>query len=86
MVFEAATGPWCLPMFLRMAGSIGARRGEILALRWADIEDGRASIARSLTQTKQVLDFKCTKTDSPRAVVIPPSTLVRVGRAPQAAG
>ncbi len=76
MVFEAATGPWCLPMFLRMAGSIAARRGEILALRWADIEDGRASITRSLTQTKQVLDFKCTKTDNPHVVAIPPSTLV----------
>ncbi|MGH9658745.1 MAG: tyrosine-type recombinase/integrase, partial [Bryobacteraceae bacterium] len=76
MVFEAATGPWCLPMFLRMAGSIAARRGEILALRWSDIEDGRASITRSLSQTKQVLDFKCTKTDNPHVVAIPPSTLI----------
>ena len=75
LVFEAGTGPWCLSMFLRMAGSIAARRGEILALRWSDINDGRITIARSLTQTKQVLDFKSTKTDNPHVVALPPSIL-----------
>ena len=75
LVFAAATGIWCLPMFLRTAASIAARRGEILALRWSDIEDGRFTIARSLTQTKHVLDFKCTKTDHPHVVAIPSSTL-----------
>jgi integrase len=75
IVFEAATGPWCLPMFLRMAASIAARRGELLALRWSDIKDGRITIARSLTQTKRVLDFKSTKADNPHVVAIPPSIL-----------
>jgi integrase len=75
MVFQAGTGPWCLPMFLRMAGSIAARRGEILALRWSDIQDGRITIARSLTQTKHLLDFKSTKTDNPHVVALPPSIL-----------
>jgi integrase len=73
MVFEAATGP--LPMFLRMAASIAARRGELLALRWSDIKNGRITIARSLTQTKHVLDFKSTKADNPHVVAIPPSIL-----------
>src|SRR5262249_27964254 len=52
LLVRSATGPWCLPMFLEMAAATGARRGEVLALRWSDIEDGRAIIARSLTQTK----------------------------------
>ena len=56
-VFEAASGPWFLAAFLKVAGALGARRGEVLALRWADIQDGRATIGRSLTQTKLVLDF-----------------------------
>ena len=38
-----------LPRSMRRAG---ARRGEVLALRWSDIREGRATIARSLTQTK----------------------------------
>src|SRR5215470_6915323 len=53
LLVRSATGPWCLPMFLHMAAATGARRGELLALRWSDIEDGRATIARSLTQIKQ---------------------------------
>jgi hypothetical protein len=56
----------------------GARRGEILALRWSDIEDGRVTISRSLTQTKQILEFKGTKTeDSARPVSLPPGTFER---------
>jgi integrase len=72
----AATSPWCLATFLEVSAGTGARRGEVLALRWSDIKDGRAVITRSLTQTKQVLEFKCTKTeDSVRPVSLPPSTL-----------
>jgi integrase len=52
---ESATGPWCLPMFLDLSAATGARRGEILALRWSDIRDGCAFIDRSLTQTKEIL-------------------------------
>ena len=75
LLVRSATGPWCLPMFLEMAAATGARRGEVLALRWSDIEDGRAIIARSLTQTKQTLQFKGTKNERPRAVSIPERTL-----------
>jgi integrase len=76
LLLETATGPWCLPAFLTLSAATGARRGEVLALRWSDIQDGRATIARSLTQTKQILAFKDTKTeDSVRTLKIPTSAL-----------
>ena len=75
MVFEAAVGPWCLAAFLEVAAGSGARRGEVLALRWSDIQDGRAMITRSLTQTKHVLEFKCPKNERPRNLKVPASTL-----------
>jgi len=76
LVCESASGPWCLAAFLEMCAGTGARRGEVLALRWSDIHDGRVVIARSLTQTKEVLEFKCTKTeDSTRPVSLAGSTL-----------
>jgi integrase len=75
-VVAAASGPWCLATFLEVCAGTGARRGEVLALRWSDIEDGRAVITRSLTQTKTVLEFKGTKTeDSARPVSLPKSTV-----------
>jgi integrase len=74
LIYEGASGPWCLPAFLEVSAATGARRGEVLALRWSDIQDGRAVIARSLTQTKQVLEFKDPKTeDSVRVVSLPAS-------------
>jgi integrase len=78
MLIEAATGPWCIALFLEMAVGLGARRGEVLALRWSDIVDGRASITRSLTQTKDVLEFKGTKTDNPHVAKIPEKTLPKL--------
>ena len=78
MLIEAASGPWCIALFLEIAVGLGARRGEVLALRWSDIVDGRAFIARSLTQTKGVLEFKCTKTDEPRMAKIPEETMPKL--------
>jgi integrase len=75
LVFASATGPWCLATFLEVAAATGARRGEVLALRWSDIQEGRAIITRSLTQTRQVLAFKGTKTERPRDVKVPASAL-----------
>jgi integrase len=75
LVFASATGPWCITTFLELCAATGARRGEILALRWSDIQDGRAIIARSLTQTKRLLEFKGTKTEKPRDVKVPDSAL-----------
>jgi integrase len=76
-VIAAASGPWCMGAFLEVCAGTGARRGEVLALRWSDITDGRASIERSLTQTKTILEFKSTKTeDSARPVSLPRSTIL----------
>jgi integrase len=75
LVLSAATSPWCLPIFLEVAGATACRRGELLALRWSDIQDGRAMIARSLSQTDDGLQFKDTKTDNPHPVAIPEDAL-----------
>jgi integrase len=75
LAFASASGPWCMATFLELCAATGARRGEVLALRWSDIQDGRAIITRSLTQTKQLLEFKSTKTEKPRDVKVPDSAL-----------
>jgi integrase len=64
----AATGPWCMATFIEVTAALGARRGEVLALRWSDIVGGRAIIARSLSQTRAGLEFKGTKSERPRTV------------------
>jgi integrase len=83
LLIAAASGPWCMSMFLEMAVGLGARRGEVLALRWPDIVDGRAMISRSLSQTKaEGLIFKPLKghedTEESRVVGIPAETLVKL--------
>jgi integrase len=78
LLIEAASGPWCLSLFLEMAAGLGARRGEVLALRWSDIVNGRAFITRSLFQAKGVLDFKETKTGKPRVAKVPDETLLKL--------
>ena len=75
LLIESATGCWCLPVFLEISAATGARRGEVLALRWTDIENGAVTICRSLSQTKAGLAFKETKTETPRVVVLPQSAL-----------
>jgi integrase len=72
---QCATGPWCLPAFLDVAAASGARRGEVLALRWSDIKGMTALIDRSLCQTREGLIFKETKTEKPREVELPPSAV-----------
>ena len=37
-LIDSATGPWCLATLLEVAAATGARRGEVMALRWADIK------------------------------------------------
>jgi integrase len=70
---QCATGPWCLPVFLDVAAATGARRGEVLALRWSDVKGMVVLIDRSLCQTRDGLVFKNTKTEEPRKVELPPS-------------
>jgi len=72
----AASGTW-VDLIVRLASATGARRGEILALRWADIDwaQSRIRIERSLFQTRDRVDFKPTKTRQARVVALPASLL-----------
>ncbi len=58
--------------FMRLALATGARRGELLALRWTDIDFERATltIRGALTQTKGGVAEKGTKTDRVRGVAL----------------
>jgi integrase len=58
LMIESATGPACLPM---LSAATGARRGEVLALRWSDINGNDVLIARSLTQTRQAWSSRAQK-------------------------
>jgi integrase len=78
LLIDSTTGPLCLPMFLELSAATGARRGEVLALRWCDIEGDNVVIARSLSQTRLTLEFKGTKTDRPRPVGLPQSVRSRL--------
>jgi integrase len=75
LLIESATGPWCIRTLLRVSAALGARRGEVLALRWSDLQDGYATIERSLIQTRAGLQFKGTKTEAPRTLVVPAEAL-----------
>jgi len=75
LLIDAATGCWCLQAFLELSAATGARRGELLALRWSDIQDGAVAIARSLSQTRAGLAFKDTKNRTTRLVVLPESAI-----------
>jgi integrase len=61
---------WC---YLLVALATGARRGEVCALRWCDIDldDRFVRISQSVSQTtSEGLVVKCTKTDRSRVVSI----------------
>lgn len=74
LLIDAANGQW--QVFLETEAASGARRGEVLALRWADLQDGALTVARSLCQAKADLFFKCTKTESgERPIDLPERTL-----------
>src|SRR5262249_17159803 len=55
----------------------GARRGELVALRWGDIdlENGKIRIERSFEQTNTGLSIKAPKTKAGRRVVTVPSSI-----------
>src|SRR5689334_20794232 len=60
---------------LEISAALGARRGEVLALRWSDLRDGRVTIERSLSQTKNGLELKLPNNNRPRVVTLPESAL-----------
>jgi integrase len=69
---------WALPVILELAAATGARRGEVLALRWRDFNPAVSEIiiGRSLSQTKVGLHFKEPKTPAGyRTLTLPESTV-----------
>lgn len=75
LLLAAGEAHWALPMILELAAATGARRGEILALRWSDLADGMLRIGRSISQAGPVLSFKEPKTASSfRYLSLPAST------------
>jgi integrase len=67
--------PWFYPA-VAFSANTGARRGEVLALRWAnvDLEEKTATIAESLTKIKKT---KAPKNDKTRTITLP-ETLVAI--------
>jgi len=59
------------PVLLALA--TGIRRGEILALRWrnVDLEHGTVRVVESLEQTRAGLRFKAPKTEKTRGITLP---------------
>jgi integrase len=59
------------PVLIALA--TGARRGEVLAVRWrnVDLDRGTIRIVESLEQTRMGLRFKAPKTERARAVTLP---------------
>jgi integrase len=63
--------------FVMLAVSTGCRRGELLALTWADVDFvGRVlHLSKSLEQTKAGLRVKCVKNETPREISLPKSSI-----------
>jgi len=63
--------------FLMIDSATGCRRGELLALTWADVSfpSRVLTISKSLEQTKAGLRVKLTKSEKPRPISIPQSAI-----------
>ena len=68
-------------VFLRLGAATGARRGELCALRWSDIDpgQGRVVIERGIIVVARGLEERPTKTHNRRVIALDPGT-VRVLR------
>jgi integrase len=71
-LFDRAHGTRLYP-FVVLASATGCRRGELLALKWSDLNDktGELSVSKSLEQTKAGLRVKERKGGEPRRFVVP---------------
>lgn len=67
-----------LGRFLHVAVATGARRGEVCALRWQDLDVGNRTItiSRSIAEVVGGLTEKDTKTHAARRIALDPDTLV----------
>ena len=76
-VLAALAGHWLEPIAL-VALATGMRRGEILALRWSDIDFKANSlrVERSLEETRAGLRFKSPKTRKGRRTISLPSSVI----------
>ena len=74
---EAAAGDSWMAVVIRLATDTGARRGELAALRWVDLDNaGRIRIWQSLCEKDDGTVFvKPTKSRSERRVTLSPRTL-----------
>jgi integrase len=66
-IYAGLADHWLRPIFAVALGS-GAKRGELLALRWSDIADSEIRIERSLEQTKDGIRFKPPKSRHGQAI------------------
>jgi len=66
-----------LGRFLHLAATTGARRGELCALRWSNVDhdNGTLTIARSIIEVPGGLAEKDTKTHAIRRIALDPGTL-----------
>ena len=63
MAAAVAVNP-LLPLFFRVSANTGARRGEVVALKWVDVNDGELVIRRSIVEVGGRLTERSTKTGS----------------------
>jgi len=77
-LIEGATNPWGLNVFLELDAATGARRGELLGLRWSDLNNNHLMIGRSLSQVGQEVFLKEPKNKKFRTITIPPSALKKL--------
>ena len=71
-LFDRARNTRLYP-FIVLAAATGCRRGELLALQWADLDldTGLLTISKSLEQTRAGLRVKSTKSEEPRQLGVP---------------
>ena len=80
LLAAASTTRLYVPIVVALA--TGLRRGELLALRWQDIDlaTGIVQVVRSLEQTNDGLRFKAPKTKRGQRPVVLPASVIEVLR------
>ncbi len=63
-------------LFIRLAALLGARRGELCGLQWADVDEtaGAVRIRRNVVEIHSTLHLKDTKTHAERVAALDPAT------------